>query len=206
MKLFGTTASNNLRRCWAVALHLGIPVEVVEVMPLTAAANTAEFRRLSPSGRVPALLDGELALTESHAIMLYFAGLKGDRLWPGDNLDRARVMSWMSWALAHWHPGWQPLQWENFIKPGIYGGQTDAAKVTEAEGLFHREAKLLDDHLRGREWLVGQELTLADFSVAAGLSFAVESRLPLELYPDIRAWYGRMERLPAWKASTPRRQ
>jgi glutathione S-transferase len=204
MKLYGSLASNNVRRSFAVALHLGLEVELLDFLPFTPETSTPEFRRLSPSGRVPVLVDGTLSLTESHAIMLYFTGLKPNTLWPTDDLQRAQVMMWMSWALAHWHPGWQPLQWENFIKPQFYKGETDQAAVIKAEEIFHREARILDDHLRGCEWLVGPQLTLADFSVAAGLGFWQPSRIPLDSYAQIHAWYSRMEQLPAWRQSAPR--
>ena len=203
MQLIGTAASNNFRRCWAVALHLRLAVEVKELMPLTPAADSPQFRRLSPTGRVPVLVDGELVLTESHAIMLYFTGLTPNTLWPTDNVERAEVMRWMSWALAHWHGGWQPLQWQRFIKPTFFQGDPDLAETTKAEAIFHREARLLDEHLQGRTWLAGQHLTLADFSVGAGLGYAAASRLPLEPYEHIRAWYARLDRLPAWQQSTP---
>lgn len=203
MKLYGTLASNNVRRALAVARHLGIEVEHVDIMPLTPAADSPEFRRASPTGRVPALIDGDFLLCESHAIMLYFAGLTPNALWPQDNRARAQVMQWMSWSLAHWHPGWQPLQWERLIKPLIFKGETDAAVVARAEEVFHREARVLDAHLAGREWLVGAEVTLADFSVAAGLGYARPAALPLEPYANIRSWYGRVEQLPAWRATAP---
>lgn len=203
MKLYGTLASNNVRRAMAVARHLGIEVEHVDLMPLTPAADSPEFRRASPAGRVPALIDGDFLLNESHAIMLYFAGLVPNALWPQHNRLRAEVMRWMSWSLAHWHAGWQPLQWERLIKPLIFKGTTDEAAVARAEEVFHREARLLESHLAGRRWLVGAELTLADFSVAAGLGYAGPAALPLAPYEQIRAWYRRVEQLPAWQATAP---
>lgn len=203
MRLYGTLASNNVRRAMAVAKHLGIEVEHVDLMPLTPAADAPEFRRASPAGRVPALIDGDFLLNESHAIMLYFTSLVPNTLWPQDARARAEVMRWMSWSLAHWHGGWQPLQWERFIKPLLFKGTTDAAAVARAEEIFHREARLLDAHLAGREWLVGSGLTLADFSVAAGLGHARPAGLPLEPYGNIRAWYGRIEQLAAWQATAP---
>jgi glutathione S-transferase len=203
MKLYGTLASNNVRRALAVAKHIGLPVEHIDLMPLTPGANTPEFRRLSPAGRVPVLVDGDFALTESTAIMLYFANQKPNNLWPKENRAQADVLRWLSWSLQHWYAGWRPLQWERFIKPTFFKGTTDAAVVAEAEKVFHQEAKILDEHLAGRTWLVGNEITLADFSVAAGLGFAGPAQLPLAPYGNIRAWYARIEQLPAWQATTP---
>ncbi len=204
MKLYGTLISNNVRRAYAVALHLGLPIEIVEVLPKSPAANSPEFRRLSPSGRVPAFSDGEFGTDESHAIMLYLAEANPNTLWPRERRPRAEVMRWMSWALAHWRQGWGPLQFERFVKPTYFKGQPDEKIVEQALTVFHMEAKILDAHLVNRKWLLGNELTLADFSVAAGLCFAGAVQLPLENYPNIRRWYARMESLPAWQESAPR--
>lgn len=203
MKLYGTPFSNNVRRAYAVALHVGAPIELVTVMPRTPDASTAEFRAMSPGGRVPALSDGDFSTDESHAIMLYLAGTRPDTLWPGDRKRQAQVMRWMSWSLAHWRAGWQPLQFERFIKPTFLKGQTDEEAVAQALPIFTAEAALLEAHLAGREWLVGDALTLADFSVAAGLCYCAQARFPMDAYPNICAWYQRMEALPAWQKSAP---
>jgi glutathione S-transferase len=203
MKIYGIKGSNNVRRAYAVALHLGIPVELEEVMPRTPAANTPEFRRMSPAGRVPAFRDGDFVTDESHAIMLYLAESKPNTLWPGDRRARAEVMRWMSWSLAHWYNGWRPLQYERVIKPMFFQQTCDQSEVDKALPLFHAEAAILNAHLTGREWLVGNAITLADFSVAAGLCYAEPAQLPLEPYANIRAWRARIEALPAWKASAP---
>ena len=55
----------------------------------------------------------------------------------------------------------------------------------------------------GRDWLVGEAITLADFSVAAGLCYCIQAKFPMDAYPNIRAWYQRMEALPAWQKSAP---
>jgi glutathione S-transferase len=203
MKIYGVLGSNNVRRAYAVALHLGLPVELIDVVPRTPAANTPEFRRMSPAGRVPAFSDGDFETDESHAIMLYLAEAKPNTLWPADRRERAQVMRWMSWSLAHWRNGWQPLQFERVIKPMFLKMEADQAVIDQAIPAFHQEAKLLDAHLAGRQWLVGSGVTLADFSVASGLMYAVPAKLPLEPYANIRAWYARMEALPAWQKTAP---
>ena len=203
-KLYGTLLSNNVRRAYAVALHVGATVELVEVAPRTPGANTPEFRHMSPGGRVPAFSDGDFSTDESQAIMLYLAEARPGTLWPGDRVGRAQVMRWMSWSLAHWRSGWQPLQFERFIKPAFLKGVPDELAVAQALPVFHAEAAILDAHLAGRTWLVGHDITLADFSVAAGLCYAAQAKLPLEGYGNFRAWYQRVEALPAWQQSAPR--
>ncbi|MGH3804346.1 MAG: glutathione S-transferase family protein [Pseudonocardiaceae bacterium] len=204
MKIYGLLNSNNVRRAYAVARYLDLPVEHVDLNPFTPAGSSSEFRRMSPAGRIPAFCDGDFLLNESHAIMLYLAEQKPGTLWPSEPAARAEVMRWMSWSLAHWRNGWQPLQYERVIKHILGRGDPDAAVVEQAIPAFHQEAKLLDEHLDGRQWLVGNAVTLADFSVASGLSFAEPARLPLESYRNIRAWSSRMNAIPAWAETAPR--
>jgi len=204
MKLYGTLLSNNVRRAYAVARFLELQVELIDVMPLSTAANTAEFRRMSPSGRIPALSDGDFLLNESHAIMLYLAELKPGTLWPADRKRRAEVMRWMSWSLAHWHNAWHPLQYERVVKSLLGHGGADDSIVQATLPVFHREAAILDNHLARRSWLVGDSITLADFSVASGLTYAHAAQLPLGSYPAINAWRTRMDAVPAWAETGPR--
>ena len=74
------------------------------------------------------------------------------------------------------------------------------AKGTEA---FNREARVLDAHLAKQPYLVGNALTLADFSVAAPLFYAQEAELPLAPYPHVRDWFDRVSALPAWRETAP---
>ena len=83
------------------------------------------------------------------------------------------------------------------------GGGPDAAALQKAETAFHRDAAVLDAHLGRQSYLVDGALTLADFAVAAYLHFAVAARLPWERYGNIRAWYARIEALPAWQQTKP---
>jgi glutathione S-transferase len=76
--------------------------------------------------------------------------------------------------------------------------------VQQATDRFHKEASVLNNHLANREYLVSNTLTLADFSVASDLTYAIPARFPLENYQHIQAWYARIEQLPAWQQTAPR--
>ena len=80
-------------------------------------------------------------------------------------------------------------------------GEANVQEIEKAEERFHRFAKVLDAHLAGREWLVGNVVTLADFSVGSWLAVAEHAQLPLAEYPEIQRWYRNVEQLPAWKSS-----
>ena len=73
-------------------------------------------------------------------------------------------------------------------------------------GEFRRFAKVLDDHLAGRQWIVGGGLTVADFSVAMTLPYAGEAQLPLDQFTNVRRWHDRLNEIEAWREPFPARR
>ncbi len=204
MKLYYSPSAPNSRKVHAVAIHLGLPLELRLVDLQKGESRTPEFLRLNPTGRIPILQDGEFILWESTAIMQYLASQVPNALWPEVPQIRADIMRWQSWQLAHWNQACQPLQFENMVKQILQLGDPDPQIVERATKQFHQEAIALNNHLAEHEFLVNNILTLADFSVASDLTYAVPGRFPLEDYPHIRTWYSRIEQLPAWQQTAPR--
>lgn len=204
MKLYYFPPSPNTRKVHAVAIHLELPLELRLVDLQKGEQRTPEFVQLNPTGRTPVLQDGEFILWESNAIMQYLASQRSNSLWPEVPQIRADIMRWQSWQLAHWYQVCQPLQYENFVKPLLQLGEPDLQVVQSTTARFHTEAIILNQHLAEREFLVNDTLTLADFSIASDLTYAVPGRFPLEDYPHIRTWYSRIEQLPAWQQTAPR--
>jgi glutathione S-transferase len=204
MKLYYFPPSPNTRKAHAVAIHLGLPIDLKLVDLQKGEQRTPEFLQLNPTGRTPVLQDGEFILWESTAIMQYLASQVPNTLWPESPQIRADIMRWQSWQLAHWHQVCQPLQFENVIKQILQLGAPDPQIVEQATKQFHPAAIALNNHLADREFLVNDSLTLADFSVASELTYAIPGQFPLADYPHIRAWYARIETLPAWQQTAPR--
>lgn len=150
------------------------------------------------------LLDTAFTLWESNAIMQYLASRKTNTLWPEDPRTRADIARWQFWQVAHWHQGCGGFLWENLVKKLLLGVEPDPVALQQAEEAFHREAPVLDGHLANRQYLVNDVLTLADFSVGSYLHYAVSAALPPERYRNIRAWYARIETLPAWQETAPK--
>lgn len=204
MKLYYFPASPNTRKAHAVALHLDLPIDLRFIDLPQGEQRTPKFLSLNPTGRTPVLQDGDFILWESTAIMQYLASQIPNTLFPDDAKTRADILRWQSWDLAHWIPACQPLQFENFVKPLLQLGEPDLQVVRQTTERFHQEAAMLNAHLTKHEFLVNDALTLADFSVASALTYAVPARFPLDNYPHIRAWYARIEPLPAWQKTAPR--
>jgi glutathione S-transferase len=202
MKLYGFPPSPNTWKVRAVAAQLGIPLEF-ELVDLTK-PRSAAYLALNPTGRTPTLVDGDFILWESSAIMQNLAGRSANSLWPDNARTRADITRWQCWQLAHWSAeACQPLTFQRFVKKVLNLGPPDAAAVAKATEAFNREARMLDAHLSGRSYLVGNALTLADFAVAGAVAYAKEAELPLAPYSHVRDWLARVQALPAWRDTAP---
>ena len=204
MKLYGIPPSPNTWKVRAIAAHLGLPLDLQVVDVGKGEQRTPAYLALNPTGRTPTLVDGGVVLWESTAIMQYLADRKPNTLWPNDARARADIMRWQSWQLQHWgKDAFDPLLFERVVKRFFNWGPPDAAVVERGTEAFHREAQVLDAHLSKQRYLAGNDLTLADFSIAAPLFHAQAADFPLTPYAQIREWFGRVSALPAWQATAP---
>jgi glutathione S-transferase len=204
MKLYGFAPSPNTWQVRALASHLGLPLEFVPLDFVKGDTKTPAFLAINPTGRTPALVDGDFKLWETMAIMQYVAGKKANPLWPDDARARADIVRWLSWNLAHWNrDAWAPVLSERLVKKMLNLGPADEAVIAKATEAFTKEATMLDAHLAKQKCLVGGALTIADFAVAAPLFYAKEAELPLTPYPALRGWSERVMALPCWPATAP---
>ena len=201
MKLYYFETSNPRKAC-ALAKHVAAPVEFVRVDLTKGANKSASFLAINPNGKVPALQDGDTVLWESNAIMCYLADKMGSELWPKD-ARQIDIIRWFGWETAHFSRHAGTLFFERYIKPEFGLGETNPAAVEEATGFFKQFAAVLDGHLAGRSYLVGDALSLADFAVASMLPFAQPAQLPVDGFAEIKRWYAAIEALPAWQNPFP---
>ncbi len=202
MKLYHHPLSPNCRKPRAVIEHLGLEVEQ-EIVDITKGAQQdPAFLAINPNGKVPALAHDGGVLWESNAISCFLAGSVDDTsLWP-KSMARYDIMRWQAWELAHWNKPAGQLIGEHIFKP-MRGGEPDAEVIKAAEEEFARWATVLNGHLEGKDWLVGDGLTLADFSVGAILTYAGPAKFPLDGYNYLNAWRERLDAVEAWQKSAP---
>jgi glutathione S-transferase len=182
----------------AVANHLGLDYEMRLVHLGRGEQRSPEFARLNPNQRMPVLRDGDYVLWESGAILQYLALRRPQAgLLPLEERTRLDVTRWQFWELAHWEPPLAVFVYENFVKQRLLGlGEADRAALEKATPQFHHVAGILEAQLRGRRYVTGEALTIADF--ALGSSFIIPAGFPLEPYPEIRRWHASLSALPAW--------
>ena len=185
----------------AVANHLGLDYEIRFLDLPKGAHKTPQFAALNPNVRMPTLKDGDYVLWESNAIGQYLAGKKPDAgLLPRDERARLDVTRWQFWDLAHWDPACAVFAFEYVAKPLFRGiKEPDMAAIEKGTEMFHRAAAVLNSQLKGKRFVTGDALTLADFSLGPPMNFAEMAHYPIEPYGEIKRWHATLRALPAWQ-------
>jgi glutathione S-transferase len=201
MKLHIAPPSPRAIKVVALKNNLGLECEIRVLNFSTGDHTTPEFATLNPNKLMPVLEDDGFVLCESNAILQYLAAKKPERgLWPSDAKRQADVLRWMSWESAHWAPdGCSILIRENLLKRIFGGGDPDPAEIVRGENEFNRFGGVLDGCLKGRKWLTGNELTIADYSVGAWMAVSQLAQYPLAKYTEINRWYSALSSQPGWK-------
>ncbi len=201
IELFVFPPSPRAFKVMALANHLALDWTVHLVDLRRGEQKAPSYSALNPNMRMPTLKHGDYVLWESNAILHYLALQRPDSgLLPRDERARLDVTRWQFWDLAHWESTAAVLIFEYVVK-AIFRGvkDPDMTAVANATEGFHRAAKVLDAQLQTRKFVIGDTLTVADFSLSAGMNFAEAARFPLEPYAAIRRWFGDLRALPAWQ-------
>jgi glutathione S-transferase len=197
LKLYYST-NLNPRVAVAVARHLKSPVEFVRASPRDQRYEEA-FRPINPNTLVPVLVEGDRSYWETDAIACRLSQIACSDFWAaGDSLPE--TVRWLSWSKDHLTAMGAAYYFENIVKPKYLGLPPDPGAIEGAEDNFHRYAKVLDDILASRRWLIEDRLTYADFRAATIMPFANEAKMPVDGYKNILGWARRLDEIDAWRA------
>ena len=188
MKLYGFGPTRSLRALWGLK-ELGLEFEFIPVNLQAGEHQAPEFLKLNPAGKVPVLIDGELVLTESAAIVLYLAEKYPEKkLMPSRLEERAQVYRWVMFAMTELE---QPL-WRMAKHSFLYPEDKRLPQDIElARGDFTAMAAVLERHMQGRQYIVGDHVTAADCVTAYLMDGAHEPQL-LEGFPNLNSYLQRM--------------
>ena len=184
-------SSGNCYKVRLTAAHVGLPLETRAYDIMKGETRTEEFlANVNPNGRIPVLQVGDRLIPESNAACFYLAD--GSSLVPADRFDRADMLRWMFFEQYNHEPNIATVRyWLRFVGlEALSGLQREQIGIKRKAG--NEALKLMDEHLAGREWLVGDSITLADICLFAYTHVADEADFDLNLYPGIIAW---MERI-----------
>lgn len=190
-------ASGNCYKIRLVAALTGQALERREYDIMRGETRSAAFlANVNANGRIPVLQVGDRFLPESNAAAFYVAD--GTPLVPPDPFDRADMLRWMFWEQYNHEPNiatvrfWMTLVGEenlSVLQRAMLPGKRDGGAAA---------LKLMDGHLAGRDWLVGEAPSVADICLYAYTHVAEEGGFALSPWPAVRAWIARVERLKGY--------
>jgi glutathione S-transferase len=200
-RLYDYLPSGNGYKVRLVLKALQLPYELVELDIKVGATRTPAFLALNPNGRIPLLeVPGHGHLAESHAIISFLAA--GSRLVPQDRWRRALMWQWLCFEQYNLEP--------NIGTARFWLGSLKRTPAELGDPLLEKQAKgrdalaVLEQGLEGRRFLLGEQYSLADVGLYAYSHVAADAGLPLDPYPAIRAWIGRVQAEPGWAPITAR--
>jgi glutathione S-transferase len=192
MKLYEFAPTRSIRVRWTLQ-ELGVDYESVTVNLLAGEHRSPEFLEINPAGKLPVLVDGDLVLTESVAIVLYLAEKYSSQgLMPAGLKDRAQLNRWLLFAATELE---QPL-WRISRHTMLYPEDRRLPEdVILAGEDFKAMASVLEAHMHGKQFVLGDRVTVADFVTAYTLDWANEDQL-LDGFPTLLAYMNRMYARP----------
>ncbi|HEX3913317.1 MAG TPA: glutathione S-transferase family protein [Steroidobacteraceae bacterium] len=192
------------RRVLALAKHLGVEAQFVQVDLTAGGLKAPEYAALNPNKKAPLLVDGATVLWEASAIMAYLCIKSGSDMWPAQRpAEQVEVLRWLSWNDCHWAPAVGPFYFEHVVKSTFGLGPPQREQLKSSVPELLKFAAVLDAHLAGKAYAACGRLTIADFQLASMASYWRESEMPLEGHPNIVRWIDGLMRIPAWAQPWP---
>ena len=178
----------------------GVEYEVLPVDSRKGEQHTAEFRAINPNGKLPAIVDtdgaggAKVTVWDSNAILLYL----GDKIgkYVGSAADRGDLLSWLMFVATGIGP---------YSGQAVHFQRAAPEQIPYAINRYRREAdrhyRVLDAHLKGRDFIVGRELSIVDMSAWGWIDRAPivlpGEADPLAAYPNLKRWFTAINARPA---------
>ncbi|WP_299871319.1 glutathione S-transferase family protein [uncultured Sulfitobacter sp.] len=182
----------------ALALELsGLDWEAVKVDFFGGETRTPEYRaEVNAMGEAPVMIDGDLRLTQSGVIQDYVAEKSG-RFGGKNAEERREILRWVLWDN---HKLSSMAGVTRFLMNFLPADKRPAEVIGFNQGRLKAAYAVLNDHLEGRDWIVGDGITNADLSCCGYLYYPEPFGFDRTDWPNIDAWLTRLSETPGWKA------
>lgn len=202
--LHGAPASPFVRKVRVALIEKGVPYELVPVVPFPPANATPEFRRMSPLGKIPAISDGDFAISDSSVICAWLERRHPTPpLYPSEPNDFARALWFEEHADSRLLEAIGPVFFQRFVRKLVFRQEPDEEIVRKALGEALPPAlDYLEGQLDGVEWLVGGRFTIADVATASMLQQLRHAGEPVDAarWPRLAAYADRVLARPSFKS------
>ncbi len=202
MELYYWPMSHNARKTRAIAKHLELDIDEKILSMQDKEHKSDAFLAINPMGQIPAVKNGEYTVWEANAVLIYLAAQSENSLLGQSAKEWGTITQWMIWQSTELSPIVVPLHVENYFKR-VKGIGVDEEKRDAAIKRLSELLTVLDQVLEGKNYLIGDRLTVADFAVAGDFTHAQNAGFPLSDYPNVTSWLDAIEALPAWQDTAP---
>lgn len=197
MKLYTYEESGNSYKVRLLMSFLGIECEKIDIDLMQDIQHQPDFLAVNPRGEVPVLVDGDLTLRDSSAILVYLANQHDGGWWSENAAEQAAIMEWLAFA-ASW------------VQYGVFTARAIVSFGISGNGIPHdfnedttpsmiraqRSLEILDEHLATRKWLACERPTISDIAVFPYIALAPMGNISLDPYAAVCAWIERIKALP----------
>lgn len=177
--------------------ELNLDFQHVKINPFEEEKNAPEYLKLNPLGQVPTLVDGDFVLTEAMAINFYLARKYGaGKLWVNRLEDEALIYKWTFFAITQMEAACVDL----ILHRKVFDEKDrDINVVQAAEQKLIKPLRVLNDFLAGKDFLVGNQFSVADINLAGVLSYAQGGKYDFSRFGNVARFLGAILSRPAYK-------
>ncbi|AMY02103.1 glutathione S-transferase family protein [Mesorhizobium ciceri] len=196
-KLLGRQTSGNVQKVLFMLEELGASYKREDYGRQFENTQTAEYKALNPTSKVPTLVDGDTVIWESNTILRYLAAFGGEQLNGATPAEKTEVERWMDFLLAAVNPGYLAA-----FKGAKLTPEEQTPEYKEQVKDLVAQLKIVDGHLAGKDFLALGKLTLADIACAPILKRCVDFKIDRPSMPNLERWVAAIAARPAFKAAT----
>jgi glutathione S-transferase len=198
MKLYSHPLSLNCYKVRLLLSFLGQEYDDENVDLVNDRHKSDQFLTLHPLGQVPVLVDGDLSVWDSQAILVYLARKFENEKWlPLNASASAQITAWLSFAAKELAIGLAAARIHHLLGgQGINFVTRLNIDLDSATSQGEKSLEVLNHYLRDHQWLAGDTPTIADIACFPAIEFAPEGKISLSAYPHVQIWVDQVKQLP----------
>ncbi|MGL4636349.1 MAG: glutathione S-transferase family protein [Beijerinckiaceae bacterium] len=196
LTIYGRINSINVQKPVLACEELRLPYKRIDAGGAFGMVKSPEYMAMNPNSLVPVLVDGDVVLWESNAIVRYLGAKYGDgKIWPRDPVVRAHSDRWMDWQTTAFYPAYAAA-FKGIVRTPPE--QQNAAEIEASRKATEPMTAILDAALAGRSYLATDHPTIGDIALAPSVFRWLHMPIARESRPNVEAWCARMAARPGY--------
>jgi len=204
MKLYNFDPSPNPLKVRVALAELGVDYETMKIILFKGEQNSKMFLKINPHGKVPALVDGDLTISESNAILSYLGREYGKSLWPKSPAHEAKAMQWLFFEAAQMASCFGSIWFNKFGLPKL-GRKPESFESSVMRDSIERAVWAithLEAHLSKNTFILGEDFSLVDASIGVQLAALHQTLLGTgEKFPAVYKYKEAFTNRASWKSA-----